>query len=75
MITTFQYRLYPTVKQEKIFEEQLDACRQIYNQALAMRKEAYEEKSVGFACTFLAVSFSPVCLQHRQAFSRLQKNW
>ena len=69
MITTFQYRLYPTVKQEKIFEEQLDACRQIYNQALAMksrfapplrcgRKEAYEEKSVGFACTFWKESIS-----------------
>jgi putative transposase len=42
MVTTYQYRIYPTIKQEKKFECNLEACQTLYNQALHWRKEAYE---------------------------------
>jgi len=47
MIATYQYRIYPTTKQRRQFEENLDACRMLYNQALAQRKECYEKMGKG----------------------------
>jgi len=44
MFTAYQYRVYPTYSQRQTFEKQLEACQTLYNQALAMRKEAYEQK-------------------------------
>ncbi len=44
MLKTYQYRIYPTTKQHQTLETQLDACRNIYNQSLAWRKEAYEQR-------------------------------
>ena len=44
MLQTYQYRIYPTAKQRLKFDEALDACRQIYNQALDIRKSAYDER-------------------------------
>ena len=42
MKTTYQYRIYPTMKQRKTLEVWLDACRTLYNQALDMKKQAYD---------------------------------
>jgi putative transposase len=42
MVKTFQYRIYPTTEQTQTLETTLDACRNIYNQSLAWRKEAFE---------------------------------
>ena len=42
MKTTYQYRIYPTMKQHKTLEVWLDACRTLYNQALDMKKQAYD---------------------------------
>jgi len=44
MLKTCQYRIYPTTKQHQTFETQLDACRNIYNQSLAWRKQVYEQR-------------------------------
>jgi putative transposase len=41
---TFKYRLYPTAKQKKALQSSLDACRWVYNETLATRKKAWEEK-------------------------------
>ena len=43
MVKTYQYRIYPTTKQRQTLEEVLEACQTLYNQALAMRKHAYEK--------------------------------
>ena len=43
MKTTYQYRIYPTMKQRKALEVWLDACRTLYNQALDMKKQAYDK--------------------------------
>src|SRR5712691_921270 len=39
-----KYRLYPTTYQQHLLDETLDTCRQIYNQTLAHRKEAWEQR-------------------------------
>ena len=44
MIKTFQYRLYPTSSQRKTMESTIETCRRLYNDCLAERKEAYEER-------------------------------
>lgn len=41
---TYKYRLYPTTKQKKAMQASLDACRWVYNQTLAIRKEAWEKE-------------------------------
>jgi putative transposase len=43
MRKTYQYRIYPTKAQTKTLETCLDACQNLYNQALAWRKDAYEQ--------------------------------
>ena|SRR2546425_743554 len=40
----FQYRLYPTKQQLKKFEAVLEECRWLYNQTLAYRKDAWEQR-------------------------------
>lgn len=44
MINTFQYRLYPTSSQRKLMDSTIETCRRFYNDCLAERKEAYEER-------------------------------
>ena len=45
---TFKYRLYPTKAQRTAMQKALDACRWVYNEALATRKNAWgqEQRSV-----------------------------
>lgn len=38
---TFKYRIYLTNGQRHILEQQLEACRWVYNETLAARKRAY----------------------------------
>jgi putative transposase len=44
LIKTFQYRLYPTSSQRKTMETTIETCRRFYNDCLAERKEAFEER-------------------------------
>jgi len=50
MKKTYKYRLYPTGKQERVLNEQLALCTELYNAALQERKEAYQlcGKSITF---------------------------
>lgn len=41
MIKTYQYRIYPTIKQAKKLFTWLEMLRNLYNQALAWRKTVY----------------------------------
>jgi putative transposase len=43
MLSTYQYRIYLTTKQRLTLESWLDACQNLYNQALAMRIKAFKE--------------------------------
>src|SRR2546421_5379381 len=44
MRKTMKYRLYPTTHQQHLLDETLDTCRQVYNQTLAHRQEAWEQR-------------------------------
>lgn len=44
MRKTFQYRLYPTKQQRKKLEAVLGECRWLYNETLAYRKDAWEQR-------------------------------
>lgn len=41
---TFRYRLFPTASQQRRFEETLEECRLLYNQILALRRDAWEKR-------------------------------
>ena len=43
----FQYRIYPTKKQETRLNETLEECRWLYNHLLEKRKETYEQTGKG----------------------------
>jgi len=42
MRKTFQYRIYPTAHQESIMSQMLEECRWVFNETLALRKNAWE---------------------------------
>jgi putative transposase len=44
MRKSFKYRIYLTKGQRRSLEQQLEACRWAYNETLAERKRAYEER-------------------------------
>jgi putative transposase len=44
VLKTFQYRLYPTKQQQRLFEQQLEECRWLYNHLLAERRDAWEQR-------------------------------
>jgi len=44
MRTTFKYRLYPNSQQRRLLEQQLEECRWLYNDLLAARRDAWEQR-------------------------------
>lgn len=46
---TYQFRLYPTHKQERTFERWLNLCCEVYNAALDERKSAYRMAGVSLS--------------------------
>ncbi|MFL5802583.1 MAG: helix-turn-helix domain-containing protein [Roseiflexaceae bacterium] len=40
----FLYRLYPSRAQERLLDATLETCRHFYNDCLAERKSAYQER-------------------------------
>ena len=44
MRKSFKYRIYLSHGQRRILEQQLEQCRFVYNETLAERKRAYEER-------------------------------
>lgn len=45
MIKTYRYRLYPSKPQARLLERTLETCRRWYNQCLAERRDAYEQRA------------------------------
>jgi putative transposase len=50
MHTLFQYRIYPTKRQETTLNKTLEECRWLYNHLLEKRKNAYEQDGKGLSC-------------------------
>ena len=49
MLKTFAYRIYPSKPQTRLLDSTLETCRRFYNQCLAERRDAYQQRgeSVG----------------------------
>ena len=60
MVKTYQYRIYPTTKQHKTLDAILEACQTFYNQALAMRKHAYEKHGESLSYKIQANHLTPL---------------
>lgn len=43
----FKYRIYPTSKQERELDSQLESCRKVYNHFLSERKDSWENDKKG----------------------------
>lgn len=46
MIKSFRYRLYPTKNQARLMERTLETCRRWYNQCLAERRDAWQDRNM-----------------------------
>jgi putative transposase len=68
MLKMFQYRIYPTKKQEKKLNETLEECRWLYNHLLEMRKTVYERDGSSLTCFQQQYTF-PVLKQERPSLS------
>jgi hypothetical protein len=44
MRKTFKYRVYPTKQQQRLLDAQLEECRWLYNELLATRRDAWEQR-------------------------------
>lgn len=44
MNKAFRYRIYPTKAQETILEQTLEECRWVYNETLAYRRDAWQDR-------------------------------
>ena len=44
MRKTFKYRLYPNQQQQRLLNAQLEECRWLYNELLAARRDAWEQR-------------------------------
>lgn len=44
MRKTFKYRLYPNKQQQRLLEQQVEECRWLYNELLAARRDAWEQR-------------------------------
>jgi putative transposase len=61
---TYQFRLYPTRKQTKVFEKWLGLCCEVYNAALDERKSAYRIAGVSLSYEHQCAEF-PECKEVR----------
>jgi putative transposase len=49
MLKAYRYRLYPTKSQVTLFERTLEICRWVYNDTLALRKNAWEQEQLSIS--------------------------
>ena len=64
----FQYRIYPTKKQEAKLNETLEECRWLYNHLLESRKTAYEQDGKGLSC-YEQQAIYPILKQERPSLN------
>lgn len=64
MLKMFQYRIYPTKKQQGILENQLEECRWLYNHLLEKRRDTYEQTGTGLTCYQQQATYSILKQEH-----------
>src|SRR3990172_474026 len=55
-IKSFKFRIYPTSKQNTLLNQNLEACRFLYNHFLSQRKDSYEKEKKSLTYHTQAVS-------------------
>lgn len=70
MRKTFQYRIYPTKKQESLLNDTLNECRWLYNHLLEMRLTAYRQEGQSLSCYGQQATF-PVLKQERISLNKV----
>lgn len=68
MRKTFEYRAYPTKRQATTMLRILEECRWVFNQTLALRKDAWEQDSVSVSL-YATNAFLPKWKQERPTLS------
>ncbi|HVB72418.1 MAG TPA: transposase [Ktedonobacteraceae bacterium] len=64
----FQYRIFPTRKQETLLDDTLNECCWLYNHLLEKRKQAYEQEDKGLSCYQQQATY-PVLKQERSSLN------
>jgi putative transposase len=71
MLKTFKYRLYPTKRQQRLLDQQLEECRWLYNHLLAGRRDAWEQRQETL-CLYDQQATLPALKAERPALARVQ---
>ena len=70
MLRTFKYRLRPTKKQATTLQEQIEACRLLYNRLVCARVQAWEQDGVSLSC-YEQQATLPLIKAQRPDFARM----
>jgi putative transposase len=70
MRKTFQYRIYPTKKQQRMLNETLEECRWLYNHLLEMRKNAWEHDGKSLSCYAQQATY-PILKEQRPSLNTI----
>lgn len=70
MRKTFEYRIYPTKRQTTIMLSTLEECRWVFNQTLALRKNAWEQDKTSISL-YATNAFLPKWKQGRPTLAKV----
>ena len=77
MRKSYRYRIYPTKSQRSTLDLNLELCRQVYNDTLALRKNAYEKdgRSISlYETNSILVTWKSERQELRQVYSQVLQN-
>ena len=77
MHKSYRYRIYPTKSQRTVLNQNLELCRQVYNDTLALRKNAYEKdgRSISlYETNSILVTWKSERQELRQVYSQVLQN-
>lgn len=77
MRKSYRYRIYPTKSQKSALDLNLELCRQIYNDTLALRKDAWEKdrKSISiYETNSILVTWKAQRPELKQVYSQVLQN-
>jgi transposase len=61
MLRSFQYRLYPSKRQQRLLDQQWEECRWLYHHLLAARREAWDQRQESLRYYDPATTRPPAC--------------
>ena len=77
MYKSYRYRIYPTKSQRTVLNQNLELCRQVYNDTLALRKDAWEKegKSISlYETNSILVTWKSDRPELKQVYSQVLQN-